>query len=204
MLGAGGLHAHPAGDRKAVRVIGDADTQPSELVAPFREIRDRLAAVAPRRMHLQIAEIAARRNDRRIKRRVQRDPHRVATEIGTAEAAALLYFTPLRRCRDRRLNGGRLSGPHEFRDDALARYAHERHIPQDPFLDQVHDRSIGSRSERFRGTLVAELAPLRTLKNRKVVQEARGDDIHVLVNLFPQAPLFPPHVGSHLHTRQET
>ena len=54
--------------------------------APSARSRDRLGAVAPRGVHLEIAEIALRGHDRRRQRRVERQPHRVPAQVRATEA----------------------------------------------------------------------------------------------------------------------
>ena len=65
------IHAHAAGDGQTIRVIRDADPRPAQRQRGLGQRCDRLGAVAPRRMHLQVAAIVRRRDDRRWERRVE-------------------------------------------------------------------------------------------------------------------------------------
>ena len=187
-----GVHAHAARDRQAVRMIGDADPRPPELMGRLRHRLDRLHAVAPRRVHLEVAQIGARGNDRRRQRRVEREPHRVAAQVGATEAAALFDFAALRRRVHLCVHGRGAARAHELGDDALARHADERDVAQRPFLDQIDDRAIDAGGERFRRALVAERAALRALQQRQILQQPGGHDVPILPDCRFKGPLSQP------------
>ena len=127
MLLARGLHAHAARDRQAVRVVGDADARPAQRDRPLRQLGDRLAAVAPRGVHLQIAEVGprARRSTPAAARRA-----RAASRAGSGRRAGTGGASPPRPLLRRRVHRGvdrrRLAGLHQLGDDALARRPDER------------------------------------------------------------------------------
>ena len=152
---------------------------PAQLVRAFREIRDRLAAVAPRRVHLQIAAVGPRRDDRRRQRRVEREPQRVPAQVRAPEPAPLLDLAFLGGRVDRGVHCGRSAGPHQFRHDPLAGRADERNVAERALLDQIDDRAIDPGGQRLRGPLVAERAALRALQDREIVQQSRRDDVAI-------------------------
>ena len=173
---------------------------PPEREGAFGQAGDRLGAVAPGRVHLQIAQVAPRRDDRRGQRRVEREAHRVPAQIGPPELAALLHLSPLRRGGDGAVHRRRGAGRDQFRHHPLARGADERHVAQRPFFDQIHHRSIDPGGERLGRALVPETAPLGALQNREVVKKTRRDDVAIVLHEVHQAPLFALRLGSHLPT----
>ena len=80
------LHRHAAGDLQPVGVIGDGAVVVAARDARLDDVLERLAAVAPRRVHLQVAAIVL--EPRAVQRRVlQRREHLRAAEEVAAQIA---------------------------------------------------------------------------------------------------------------------
>ena len=95
MLPRDGLHAHAPGDRQAVRVVGDPQAGVTERPARLDHRVQALAAVAPGRVHLEVAAECRTRHDARFERRVEHPPHDLFAEKPGAQRPARRRLGPL-------------------------------------------------------------------------------------------------------------
>jgi hypothetical protein len=84
----------------------------------------------------------------------------MAAQVRAPETAPLEHLRFLRGRVYRGFDGHGLPRPHQLDHDALARRPDERHVPDQPLFDEIDDRTIDARGQRFRRPLVAEAAPL--------------------------------------------
>src|SRR5881628_3486676 len=101
-------------------MVGDGAERVSEVDAGFDDVLERLAAIAPRRVHLEIAAIVLdpRPGQRRV---AQRAEDLRAAEGMIAKAAAALDILLLAAAGDRALDGRRSAGLKDLENDPRGR-----------------------------------------------------------------------------------
>ena len=171
-------HRHAARDRQSVRVIRDGAVVVAARQARFDDVLERLASVAPHRVHLQIAAIfvasdgaqlwiAQRRNDLR------------AAQVVSAKLAALLDIARTSTLGNRPLDCRRRSGAEHFEYDARRGRTYLWNLFQRAIgLKKRFDRLVEA-DDRGGGALVSPFALCGLLHRREIAQEARDDAVRV-------------------------
>ena len=171
-------HRDAAGDRQTVRMIRDAAEAVAALDAGRDDLVERLAAVAPRRVHLQIAAIVgeARSDELRVPQRCE---HLRAAQEMPAQIALPLDVRCLVALGDRALHRRRRAGLQHLEDHAARRRADVGDLAERAVgLQQRLDRLL-ERQDRPGGALVAPHALLRLLHGGEVPQQRRDLPVHV-------------------------
>ena len=122
-------HRDAAGDRQTVRMIRDTAEAVATLDAGRDDLVERLAAVAPRRVHLQIAAIVGDRRSGQLLV-LQRREHLRATEKVSAQIAPSCDVFALAALVDRALDRRRRSRLQHLENHARGRRADVRNLPE--------------------------------------------------------------------------
>src|SRR5262245_48040661 len=163
-------HRHAARDPQAVRMVGDRRIAVPPREAGLGDLLEGRRAVAPFRMHLEIATVVGRTWSRG--RRVVEEAQRFgATEKVLAERPPAPDILELAAVRDRLFDRRRASGLEDLEDHARrsrpnAGNLHERPI----WADEVRKRFFERQHGRG-GSLVAEHAGPRRLHESQAAQQ---------------------------------
>ena len=182
------LHGDAARDRQTVRMVGDTHARMAEGHARAGHGLDPFGAVAPRRVHLEIAAKCRLRNDRRVASTAERLFHRELTQEMPAErAAATQPSSPVWRPRSQ-IQPSRdvpvsTSSPMTRALDGPMN-ATSRSVPASTRSETEHRQC----NDRLCRALIAQLRPLVRLQGRHVVEQPGS--CHVDVGQHGRTVLF--------------
>jgi uncharacterized protein YijF (DUF1287 family) len=151
-------------------VIGHSHPRVSEILTGCCHLRDRGRAVAPGRVHLQIAPVVVAADDLASELDIERLLEEVMAQKAFAQFSQVPDLRGLSRARDGGVDGRRVPLLDEFGDDARTRRSDVRYVPQRIRSHPIGD-SVGQTHHRSRCALVAQATSLRFLKSGHVVQE---------------------------------
>ena len=155
------------------------------LIASREDRRDDrfqcLAAVAPDRVHLEVAAILLERHRVGSGLAKRRDHLRSREEVGTPCAAPLDDGVAADRL-DGLLDDLRRTGLENFDDDASGGRPHVANLPERAVLLPIALNGLFQISNRGRGALVREAALRRGLDRRQVLQLRRNGSIQIALS----------------------
>ena len=174
-------HAHAARDGQPVRVVGHPHARVAQCHARVRHGLDALAAVAPGRVHLEIAAERRPRHDRSIPRQGERS---VPSPAGS-ESSFAFRASPatLSACLDAATAAATVGDEPDSTSSVTMRALEgpmngtSRSVPASTSCVT----GSGKRDDRFRGALVAELRALVGLQRSHVVQQPRCLHVEIVV-----------------------
>ena len=143
-------------------MIGDPHTGVSEIQAGLDHRFDRLRAVTPRGVHLEVTAKRCPADAIVVRRVTDRCEHAELTEVVAAKQALGGHLALFAGSGDGSIDCRRASLLHELRNDAGAGRSDERYLPQRAGCDQIRHRDRKT-DDRLRCTLVAEPRALGTL-----------------------------------------
>src|SRR4051812_33547212 len=166
-------HRHSAGDLQAVGMIGHRTELVSEADSRADDVGERLAAVAPGGVHLQVAAVVL--DSRPLQRRVgQRREHLRTTEEVVAQPAPALDVCRLAAFGDGPFDRRRGARLEHLLDDARRRRADIRNFLQRAVrLEQRLNRLLEGEDGRC-GAFIAPHALLRLLNRGEIAQQRRN------------------------------
>src|SRR5688572_2692790 len=127
-------------------------------------------------MHLQIAAVGSRRDDRYRQGRIERESKRVPAQVRAPETPPFLDLGLLGGRVHRGLDCRGFARANQLDDDALARGADERNVTDGSLLDEIDNGTVDTSGQRLCSALVSERASLGALQDREILQQSGGDD----------------------------
>ena len=166
------------GNRQPAGVIGHRAPGVAAAAAGLDDRLERLAAVAPRRVHLEIAAVVLAARPAQAGVVVDGADAGAAQEV-RAQTAAAVDLAALAAGVDHALHHRRGAGRQHLQDHARRRRADPRDARQRPVrLHQLLERLV-EREDRVGGLLVAPGPLRRRLRDGEIAQQARDDQVGV-------------------------